>query len=144
MDKFLLILSIKMILIYISYSFLKYTMEQNCTIYKTANFIGKRWTLLILLELYKGGSKLKRYSQIKREMQEITPKILSARLKELEKEKLINKRVDASVVPVRCEYSLTKSGEDFIKIIQDMKKWALKWKLKNTICKKADCRECNL
>ncbi len=119
-------------------------MKQDCTIYKTANFIGKRWTLLILLELYKGGSNLKRYSQIKEGMEGITPKILSARLKELEKEKLINKRVDASVVPIKCEYSLTKSGEDFIKIIQDMKRWTLKWKVKSIICEKADCRECEL
>lgn len=119
-------------------------MKQDCTIYKTANFIGKRWTLLILLELYKGESKLKRYSQIKKGMKEITPKILSARLKELEKEKLINKRVDASVVPVKCEYSLTKSGEDFINIVKDIKKWALKWKVKNIICERSDCKECDL
>ena|SRR3989338_98468 len=118
-------------------------MEQDCTIYKTANFIGKRWTLLILLELYK-GPKLKRYSEIKAGLKEITPKILSARLKELEKEGLITKKIDASQFPVKCEYALTKSGEDFIKIIQDMKKWALKWKVKNIICEKADCKECGL
>ena len=119
-------------------------MEQDCTIYKTANFIGKRWTLLILLELYKGESKLKRYSQIKKGMEEITPKILSSRLKELEKEGLIAKKIDASEFPVKCEYSLTKSGEDFIKIIQDMKKWALRWKVKNAVCEKSNCKECSL
>ena len=119
-------------------------MDNDCTIYKTANFIGKRWTLLILLELYKGENKWKRYSEIKKGMADITPKILSARLKELEKERLINKKVDASTVPVKCEYSLTKSGEDFIRIIQDIKKWALKWKVKNIECEKADCRECEL
>jgi len=58
-------------------------MEQDCTIYKTASFVGKRWTLLILLELYKGQSRLKRYSEIKKGLPEITPKVLSLRLKEL-------------------------------------------------------------
>ena len=118
-------------------------MEKDCTIYKTANFIGKRWTLLILLELYK-GDKIKRYSELKNQLPEITPKILSARLKELEKEGLIRKKVDASHFPVKCEYSLTKSGKDFIKVIKGIKRWALKWKIKNKICEKADCRECEL
>ncbi len=77
-------------------------------------------------------------------MKEITPKILSARLKELEKEGLIDKKVDASKFPVKCEYSLTKSGEDFIHIIKNIKEWALRWEVKNIICEKADCRECRL
>jgi len=116
----------------------------DCTIYQTANFIGKRWTLLILLELFKGENKWKRYSEIKKGLKKITPKILSVRFKELEKEKLIEKRVDSSTVPIKSEYSLTKSGEDFIKIIQDMKKWALKWKIKNIVCDKTDCKDCEL
>jgi DNA-binding HxlR family transcriptional regulator len=116
----------------------------SCTIYKTANFIGKRWTLVILLELYKGHNKWKRYTEIKESLDKITPKILSARLKELEKEGLLRKNVDASVFPVKCEYSLTKSGEDFIKIIQDMKQWALKWKFKNRVCEKMNCEECTI
>ncbi len=119
-------------------------MDSHCTIYKTANFIGKRWTLLILLELYKGDSKAKRYSEIKSGMEGITPKVLSLRLKELEKEDLIKKRIDTSSFPVKCEYSLTRSGLDFIRIIQDIKKWSLKWKIKNIECEKSDCRECTL
>ena len=121
-----------------------YKMDNDCTIYQTANFIGKRWTLLILLELYKGENKLKRYSEIKKGLKEITPKVFSLRLKELEKEGLISKKIDASSFPVKCEYSLTNSGEDFIRIIQDIKKWALKWKVKNIVCEKADCRNCTL
>ncbi len=116
----------------------------DCTIYQTANFIGKRWTLVILLELHKGKYRWKRYSEIKRGIKEITPKLLSLRLKELEKEGLISKRVDSSIVPVKSEYSLTRRGEDFIKIIQDMKEWALKWKFKNKVCEGTDCKNCIL
>lgn len=120
------------------------TMEKDCTIFRTANFIGKRWTLLILLELHKGDSKWSRYSEIKNGLEEITPKILSARLKELEKEGLIVKKIDTGEFPIKCEYSLTESGNDFIKIIKDIKRWALKFKVKNVICEKSDCRECEL
>lgn len=119
-------------------------MEKDCTIYKTANFIGKRWTLLILLELYKGSSKCKRYFQLKNSLPEITPKILSARLKELEKEGLVIKNIDAKTFPVKCEYSLSKSGEDFIKIIKYIKSWALRWKIKNIVCQSSNCKECEL
>ena len=52
-------------------------MDKDCTIYKTTSFIGKRWTLLILLELYKGKNEWKRYSEIKKRLPEITPKVLN-------------------------------------------------------------------
>ena len=116
-------------------------MDKKCTIYQTVDFIGKKWTLLILLELYR--SKTVRYSELKRGLPNITPKILSARLKELEKEKLINKKVDASEFPIKCEYSLTTAGNDFINVIKNIKKWALKWKINNKVCEEVNCRGCS-
>jgi len=119
-------------------------MDDRCTIYRTANFIGKRWTLLILLELYKGRSRWKRYSALKGSLPEITPKMLAARLRELEKEKLVLRRIDTSEFPIKAEYSLTKSGEAFISIIKDIKRWALEHKIKSQVCSSSDCRECRL
>lgn len=117
-------------------------MEESCTVYQTADFIGKRWTMLILLELYKGESGKRRYSELKSRLPDITPKMLSLRLKELEKEGLVKRIVDASEFPVKSTYSLTRSGEDFIKIIKGIKRWALKWKLRNRLCENADCGRC--
>ena len=119
-------------------------MDFECTIYRTVDFVSKRWTLLILLELYKGKNKWKRYSHIKRNLTGITAKILSLRLKELEKEGLITKKVNSKNYPIKCEYALTKRGEAFIVIIKDIKKWALKWKFKNDFCNKTECKECEL
>lgn len=119
-------------------------MDEECTIYKTADFIGKRWTIVILLELYRGKSKTKRYSQLKMNIPDITPKILSARLKELEKERLISKKVYTDSIPIRCEYGLTKSGVEFIKIVQHLKTWSLKWKVNNKICERVNCKECKI
>lgn len=117
-------------------------MNKKCPIYQVVGFIGKRWTLLILLELYKGRYKWKRYSHIKDRLLDITPKILSARLKELEKQGLITKRIDVKNFPVKSEYRLTKSGEEFVNIIKDMKNWGLKWEIKNETCKNVNCKEC--
>jgi DNA-binding HxlR family transcriptional regulator len=119
-------------------------MNKDCTIYKTTDFIGKQWTLLILLELYREKTRPKRYSELKRQLPKITPKILSLRLKELEKEELLTKKIDTKQFPIKCEYSLTKSGKDFINIIKDIKKWALKWKTENKICKGIDCQNCTV
>ena len=46
--------------------------------------------------------------------------------------------------PIKSEYSLTPKGDDFIGIIKNMKKWALKWKLKNEHCETVNCKYCEL
>ena len=79
-------------------------MNEKCTVYKTLDHLSKKWMLLILLELYKGSSEKKRYSEIKKNMPDITPKVLSARLKELEEYNIITKAIDTSSFPVKCEY----------------------------------------
>ncbi len=122
----------------------KDTMHNSCTVYRTADFMGKRWTIPLLLELHKGRSTWKRYSLIKSRLPDITPKVLSARLKELAREGMVLRRTDATNFPVKCEYRLSKSGEGFIGIIKSMKKWALRWKIRNKACESADCKNCEL
>ena len=119
-----------------------YTMNESCTVYQTIDFLSKKWTLLILLELFKGDEEKKRYYEIKDKITDITPKMLSSRLKELEKQGLITKYIDATSFPVKCEYSLTESGIDFIRIIKDIKDWALKWKINNKLCEQLNCKDC--
>ena len=118
-------------------------MNENCTVYKTVDYISKKWTMLILLELYKGDVEKKRYSVIKNNMNGITPKVLSIRLKELENEGLIKKEIDVTTFPIKCEYYLTKSGKDIINIIKSIKTWALKWNIQNDICGGQDCKDCD-
>jgi len=118
-------------------------MNANCTIYKTSDFIGKKWTIPLILELYKGKGKKKRYSVLKNSLHGITPKLLSMRLKELAKHKLVKKETHANEFPIRCEYSLTKSGLAFIKVVKSMKDWALTHQFKNEHCKKMNCKNCD-
>ena len=121
-----------------------YTMKRECSVRNAVNFLGKRWTLLILLELYKGESEWKRFSQIKKNLDNITPKILSMRLKELERENLIEKRVNAAEFPIKSEYRLTEAGKDFISVIKKIKKWSLKWKKNSKTCEETDCKDCEV
>jgi len=117
---------------------------KDCTVYKTVDLVGKRWALCVLLELYKGDKKEKRFNELKRQITGITPKTLSTRLKELEEAGLVGRKVDSSVVPVRSEYWLTESGEDLITIIHDIKKWGLKWKFENRVCELSLCKQCKM
>jgi DNA-binding HxlR family transcriptional regulator len=116
------------------------TMQLDCTIYRTLNIFGRKWNLLIILELYK--AKMRRYNELKKSLP-ITSKMLSARLKDLEKEGLVKKHIDSSVLPVRSEYSLTGAGIEVFKILQNIKSWGLKWKKKNIICENKNCADCD-
>ena len=119
------------------------TMDPACTVYKTMDYLSKKWSVLILLELSK-GEDWKRFSELKASMKEITPKVLTERLKELEEEGLVEHRVDASSFPVKSEYRLTECSNELIDVIRAMKMWALKWKIDNEPCKKQNCRMCKL
>jgi DNA-binding HxlR family transcriptional regulator len=96
------------------------------------------------MELRKGDQEWKRFSTIKESMKEITAKVLSERLKDLESEGLVVKRVDASSFPIKSEYKLTQAGEELVDAVKQVKYWALKWKISNEICLLQDCRNCKL
>lgn len=119
-------------------------MVEECTVYKTIDLIGKKWSLLIILSIYKAENNKIRYTNIKNDLNQITGKVLSKRLKELEDEKIITKSVDSSKIPINTFYSLTDSGEALIKIINEIKKWGLEYKFKNEDCKATFCKNCRL
>ena len=119
-------------------------MDDACTINMTVKYLTKKWTLLIILELYKGPQHTRRFSELKDSLGDITQKILSERLRELEVEGIVTKKVDASSFPVRSEYTLTSSGLELVDVIRGIKHWALKWKIDNIPCGGQDCKVCVL
>jgi DNA-binding HxlR family transcriptional regulator len=117
---------------------------KDCTVYKTISIIGKKWALLILLELYKGESQYKRFNELKCALGDITPKVLVQRLRELEGDGLIVRRVDTSHIPISSEYVLSESGLALLGVIQEIKKWGLAYKFENEECKCTMCKTCTL
>ena len=118
-------------------------MDKMCTVYKTMDYLSKRWTVLILHEMSK-GAEWKRFSEIERSMKEVTAKVLTERLRELEAEGLIERRVDTSCVPIKSEYRLTEASKELMDVIHELKTWALKWKIDNPVCANTQCRLCTL
>jgi len=101
-------------------------MEQTNTLCprlaKAMDLIGKRWVGLILYELLEGP---KRFNQIESALP-ISGRLLSERLKELEKEQMVERCVYTEV-PVRVEYKLTDKGYSLKGAIDEIENWSKKW-----------------
>lgn len=69
-----------------------------------------------------------RYGELKKLLTPITHKVLTAQLKELEKDGLINRK-EYQQIPLRVEYSLTDMGKDLEPLVQKMYQWILKYNL---------------
>ena len=119
-------------------------MDESCTVNLTVKYLTKKWTLLVILELYKGEGYTRRFSDLKDALDGITQKVLSERLRELEAEGIIIKKVDATTFPVKSEYTLTTSGLELVNVIRGIKTWALRWKIDNIPCGAQDCKVCVL
>lgn len=83
--------------------------------------IGGTWKMPILWRL---KDKTKRYSEIKRDIDHITDKMLSSQLRELEEDGFVNRKVYA-VVPPKTEYSLTERGRRAVEFIDVIRNYGL-------------------
>jgi DNA-binding HxlR family transcriptional regulator len=120
------------------------TMQEACTVNQTVRYLARKWTLLVILELYKGPGYTRRFTELKEALGGITQKVLAERLRELEREGIVTRRVDAAAFPVRTEYTLTASGLALVEVVREIKAWSLAWKIENPACGSQDCRACVL
>ncbi|WP_255639694.1 winged helix-turn-helix transcriptional regulator [Aquibacillus saliphilus] len=89
---------------------------------KAMQLFSKRWVGLILFELLEGS---KRFSQIETELP-VSGRLLSDRLKMLEQEEIIERKV-YSEFPVRIEYALTNKGKALEPVIKEIQSWSENW-----------------
>ncbi|RUL53637.1 MULTISPECIES: helix-turn-helix domain-containing protein [Lysinibacillus] len=89
---------------------------------KAMELLGKRWTTLILYQLLDGPQ---RFNEIESALP-VSGRLLSERLKELEKEEIVQRKVYADV-PVRVEYSLTEKGSALEGAIREVENWSQTW-----------------
>ena len=92
----------------------------RCEIEVTLEILSGKWKALIIWNL--SIHKVIRYNEFKRLIPGITQKMLSQQLKDLEKNGLVNRTVYHEIPPM-VEYSLTKTAEDLIPILDAMDKW---------------------
>jgi DNA-binding HxlR family transcriptional regulator len=93
-------------------------------LHETVELVGKRWSGAIVYVLLQGGTM--RFSQIAHAVPALSDRLLSERLKELEAEHIVERRVlDGS--PVRVEYALTSKGMALEPAVRALKAWAKNW-----------------
>jgi DNA-binding HxlR family transcriptional regulator len=98
--------------------------EECCSLYHHAvELIGKRWSGAILLVLLQGPL---RFTEIKQLVPDLSDRLLSERLKELEAEGLVERRVQGEG-PVRVEYRLTDKGLALEPAVSALRSWARDW-----------------
>lgn len=90
---------------------------------RALEILSKRWTGLVLFVLGQGPL---RFNEIAAQIDVISDRMLSERLKELEAEGIVERRIFAEV-PVRVEYRLTDKGLALIPIYQAIGTWAARW-----------------
>lgn len=86
----------------------------------TMSLINGKWKMHILFWLWK--SEILRYGELKRSLGEITHKMLSSQLKELERDGLIV-RTEYQQIPPKVEYSLSELGISLMPVLSAMCKW---------------------
>lgn len=103
-------------------------MEQKelpaCPVETTLTLIGDKWKVLILRDLLTGT---KRFGELKKSVGNVSQKVLTAQLRDMEESGLVNRRAYAEVPP-RVEYSLTELGQSLKPILDSLWTWGEEYK----------------
>lgn len=98
-----------------------YDCSDGCPVEAALELIGGKWKGLALYHLMDGPV---RFNELKRQMGEVTQRMLTKQLRELEVDGIIHRKV-FPVVPPKVEYSLTEKGESLRSIIMALREWGL-------------------
>jgi DNA-binding HxlR family transcriptional regulator len=102
----------------------KALLEEGCPFTKLIHVLSRPWTLLILHALHTNGAT--RFGALRRLVGGISPRLLTDRLRLLERNDLVFRRYEASVPP-KVTYGYTQRMEEFGKFLEDINKLAIRW-----------------
>jgi DNA-binding HxlR family transcriptional regulator len=94
----------------------------NCPVTHFLNRIGGKWKIIIIYAISKNCN---RFSLMQKAIPSISKQMLVNQLRELEEDKIIERRIYAEVPP-RVEYTVTKYGQSLMPVIDIMQEWGLK------------------
>jgi DNA-binding HxlR family transcriptional regulator len=105
----------------------KQKIDGDCGMAYTLSLIGGRWKPGILWRLVNGRM---RYSELRRQLPDVSERMLVLQLRELEKDGLIRRIVYAEVPP-RVEYELTEEGNSMKPVLKSLSDWGIVRQQKN-------------
>ena len=106
------------------------TPRMNCAVDATMSVIEGRWKTVILCKLYMNGPM--RFNQLMKDIDGISPRILTKQLKEMESDGIIA-RTPYPEIPPRVEYSITEKGLSLGPILKAMADWGLRNMFSNKV-----------
>jgi DNA-binding HxlR family transcriptional regulator len=92
--------------------------------HEAVELVGKRWTGAILYVLLHGGEL--RFTEIAQAVPDLSDRLLSERMKELEARGIVARHVSACT-PVKVSYELTEKGRQLAPALAELKAWADRW-----------------
>lgn len=95
---------------------------KHCPVETAFEHIGKKWAINIIRDMFIGK---KRFKEFLEENPELSGKVLSQRLRELENEGLIAKKI-VSKTPLKAEYELTDKGRNLDKVLYEIVMFSMK------------------
>ena len=97
--------------------------NSTCPVCRTAEVVCGKWTLLVDP---RPGRGQRRFCELERSLEGISPRTLSLRLRALEEEGIVARHTYPEVPP-RVEYALTEKGEALVPLIEDMRRYGTRW-----------------
>lgn len=100
----------------------KYTRIENCPIRNVLSRFSSKWAMLILCVL--SENEATSFNTISKAIPDISPKVLTETLRNLEADGLVKRKLYAEIPP-KVEYSLTELGKSLMPILNNLISWAL-------------------
>lgn len=97
--------------------------DESCPVAAAARLIGDRWTLIVLRDLADGP---RRFTELERSGEGISPSMLAQRLRDLEERGLLT-RTSYPEIPPHVEYELTPKGADALPVIAALRAYGDRW-----------------
>ena len=100
-----------------------YDDSKTCPVETTLLLINNKWKIRIIGSLLNGT---RRFNEIRRILEDISQKVLTQNLREMERNGLVNREIYPEI-PLKVEYSLTKLGYSLKPILDEMVEWGIKY-----------------
>ena len=97
--------------------------ESPCPVGCCAEIISGKWTLLLIRDLAEAN---RRFCELERSLEGISPRTLSLRLRALEECEIVERHTYPEVPP-RVEYVLTEKGRALVPVIEEMRSYGERW-----------------
>jgi DNA-binding HxlR family transcriptional regulator len=92
----------------------------HCAMDVSMKYLGGKWKSVVLWYL---KDEKKRFAELNKLIPQMTERMLSITLKQLEEDGLVLREVYASKPPLKVEYSLTKFGRTCLPLLEELSKW---------------------